>query len=80
MSRQFPVIRGIAILYVLLNHSITMSLWMASRFNYQPPSQALNAVLVSLQEVGIYAVPAFLVPFRRFLCLRSPKPFNAGLV
>lgn len=60
MSRQFPVLRGIAILFVVINHSITMSLWMADRFHYAGPSQPVYVLLVILKQLGLFAVPIFL--------------------
>lgn len=60
MGRQFPVMRGIAILFVLLNHSISMSLWMVDRFQYHPPSQFVLVILVILKQFGLVAVPIFL--------------------
>lgn len=60
MSRQFPVMRGLAIVFVLLNHTIAMSLWMATTYNYAQPSPALMAVMMTLKQLGLYAVPAFL--------------------
>lgn len=60
MSRQFPVLRGLAILFVLINHSIAMSLWMASLYHYPTPSQAVMIILTSIKEIGVFAVPIFL--------------------
>lgn len=60
MSRQFPVMRGLAIVFVLLNHTIAMSLWMATTYHFAQPSPAVMAVMIALKQVGLFAVPAFL--------------------
>jgi len=60
MGRQFPFLRGLAILFILVNHSITMSLWMAERLGLQQPGVFLYDVMVVLQQIGLITVPIFL--------------------
>jgi peptidoglycan/LPS O-acetylase OafA/YrhL len=60
MGRQFQLLRGFAILLVLLNHSITMSFWMADRFGYRIPTGAEYVIFDVLRTIGLFAVPIFL--------------------
>ena len=60
MGRQFQLLRGFAILLVLLNHSITMSFWMADRFGYPIPGGAEYVIFDTLRTIGLFAVPIFL--------------------
>jgi len=59
MSRQYAALRGIAIFLVVLNHSITLSLGYATEHNYGHPSTVEHVILVSLQTLGLIAVPTF---------------------
>ncbi|KAF5434113.1 Surface polysaccharide O-acyltransferase, integral membrane enzyme [Candidatus Methanophagaceae archaeon] len=59
MSRQYAALRGIAIFLVVLNHSITLSLGYVLEHNYGHPSQMAHVILVSLQSLGLLAVPTF---------------------
>jgi len=60
MSRQFPALRGVAILLVVLNHSITMALWALQKYGYPSPAGLERYLLVALREFGLIAVPTFL--------------------
>lgn len=60
MGRQFTFLRGLAILLVLVNHSITMSLWMAQRLGLPQPDLFLYRVMVVLKMAGLITVPVFL--------------------
>jgi len=60
LSRQFPALRGIAILLVILNHSIALSLVAAREFGARMPSPQAWAALQALQSLGLVAVPIFL--------------------
>ena len=60
MNRQFPAFRGLAILFVLLNHSITISLLMAQRMGHPEPNRAEYVLLTVLRQFGLFAVPIFL--------------------
>jgi probable poly-beta-1,6-N-acetyl-D-glucosamine export protein len=60
MGRQFPFLRGLAIIFVLLNHSVTMSLWMANRLNLPYPEKTWLGIMSILQIVGLITVPIFL--------------------
>lgn len=60
MGRQFQLLRGFAILLVLLNHAITMSFWMADRFGYPIPGGAEYVIFDILRTIGLFSVPIFL--------------------
>lgn len=60
MSRQFPALRGVAILLVVLNHSITLSLQAADRHGFPQTLSLERYLLVALSALGIIAVPTFL--------------------
>jgi len=59
VSRHFPALRGIAILLVIINHSVTLGLQFARNQEITvPPWQKF--ILISIKELGIFAVPLFL--------------------
>jgi peptidoglycan/LPS O-acetylase OafA/YrhL len=60
MNRSFPALRGIAIILVVINHTITMGSSYALEFGVLPPSGWLKAALSTLAGLGIFAVPIFL--------------------
>lgn len=60
MGRQFPFLRGLAIIFFLVNHSITMSQWMAERSGLSQPGHFLNTLMVILKQAGLITVPIFL--------------------
>ncbi len=59
MNRTFPALRGIAILLVVINHSITMGLQFAKNQGVAIP-QWQKYLLIPIKELGIFAVPLFL--------------------
>jgi peptidoglycan/LPS O-acetylase OafA/YrhL len=60
MGKQFQLLRGFAILFVLVNHSIAMSYWMADKFGYALPNRIENILLVIFKQTGMITVPIFL--------------------
>ena len=60
MNRQFLAFRGIAILIVLVNHSITIGLMMAGKLGYPQPPLVQQVIFTTLVEFGLFAVPIFL--------------------
>jgi peptidoglycan/LPS O-acetylase OafA/YrhL len=60
MNRQFPAFRGLAIIIVLLNHSITIGLLMAQRMGHPEPNRVEHVLLTILRQLGLFAVPIFL--------------------
>ena len=59
MNRQFPAFRGLAILLVVINHSVTLGLAAAREAGLIVPSVE-KIILIGLKEFGIVAVPIFL--------------------
>lgn len=59
MSRSFPALRGVAILLVVINHSITLGLQFAKNQGVIIP-QWQKLLLIPIKELGIFAVPLFL--------------------
>lgn len=60
MKRHYPAIRGLAILLVVLNHSITLGLEIPANWGYALPTGLLEIILLFLKLIGWYAVPVFL--------------------
>lgn len=60
MGRQFPALRGIAILLVVLNHTITLSLLAVRTYGHSPAPVWQRYLLVGFKELGLLAVPTFL--------------------
>lgn len=67
MNRQFPALRGLAIILVIINHSITLSLQNAAQFGFQKAAGIEKYVLIALKEWGVMAVPIFLFLSGTFL-------------
>lgn len=59
MSRHFPALRGIAILLVIINHSVTLGLQFAKNQGISVPLWQ-KYILIPVKELGIFAVPLFL--------------------
>ncbi len=60
MNRQFGALQGLAILLVVLHHSIELG-WDTARLGYPPPAQGWEYyVFMTLWQLGILAVPTFL--------------------
>lgn len=60
MNRQFPALRGLAILLVVLNHSITLGLLALRKYGYPPAPVVERYLLVTVKQLGLIAVPTFL--------------------
>jgi peptidoglycan/LPS O-acetylase OafA/YrhL len=60
MNRQFPAFRGLAVFFVLINHSITLGLLMAQRLGHSEPNRVEYFLLTILKQFGLFAVPIFL--------------------
>lgn len=60
MNRSFPALRGLAIILVVLNHSIHMSLNYARSQGVITPPYWEQVLLYFLSGLGIFAVPIFL--------------------
>lgn len=60
MNRQFYALRGLAIVFVALNHAIALSTDYARYLALPPVPQWQNTILIILERLGIFAVPTFL--------------------
>jgi peptidoglycan/LPS O-acetylase OafA/YrhL len=60
MNRSFPALRGIAILLVVINHTIHMATKYASSVNLLSQNPWIGYGLSLLSGLGIFAVPIFL--------------------
>lgn len=60
MNRSYPALRGIAILLVILNHSIHMTILYAGDLNPWIKTGPVGIVLSALSALGFAAVPIFL--------------------
>ena len=60
MNRSFPALRGLAIILVVLNHSIDMTLTYARSQEFAPSAYWEQVLLFFLSGLGIFAVPIFL--------------------
>jgi peptidoglycan/LPS O-acetylase OafA/YrhL len=60
MSRQFPAFRGLAILLVVLNHAVTLSLQAVAANSLARPTPGVMWILEALRTLGVIAVPIFL--------------------
>ncbi len=60
MNRQFPALRGFAILLVVINHSIVLSLQAITQFDLQRTPIWERNILLAIKEMGVIAVPIFL--------------------
>jgi hypothetical protein len=59
LSRQSAAFRGLAIFLVVLNHSISLSFAYVADHEFPVPDGWERVVLVSLQTLGLVAVPVF---------------------
>ena len=79
MKRQFPALRGLAILMVLVNHAVTLSMDAASEYGYPVPPGWERWLLIGLRTVGLLAVPAFLFFSGAFVVYAlQGRPLAAG--
>jgi hypothetical protein len=60
VRRQFPALQGLAILTVVLNHGIALSVSAAQQSGYPMPEGWEWVLLTGLKTLGLVAVPAFL--------------------
>jgi peptidoglycan/LPS O-acetylase OafA/YrhL len=60
MNRQFAALRGLAILLVVLHHSIDMSTLGPQSLGYPPVEGWEHHILLVLHQLGVFAVPTFL--------------------
>ena len=60
MSRQYGALSGLAILLILINHSIELSLSLYYESGNLPLAGWQNYLLTLLQGLGVFAVPTFL--------------------
>jgi peptidoglycan/LPS O-acetylase OafA/YrhL len=60
MNRQFGALSGLAIVLVVLNHSIHMGTVTPQAMGYPAITGVGSLLLISLQMLGTYAVPTFL--------------------
>ena len=79
MKRQFPALRGLAILLVVFNHAVTLSLNAASQYGYPTPVGWERVLLIGLRTFGLLAVPAFLFFSGAFVVYAlQGRPLAAG--
>ncbi len=77
MNRQFPAFRGIAILLVIINHSIVLSLRTASEYRLSKPGIIETNLLLFIKEMGVIVVPTFLFLAGSFMVYSlSNKPLR----
>lgn len=60
INRQFATLRGLAIILVVFDHAIHMSLVEWDRVGLMPPTGPAHWLLIVLQQLGTIAVPIFL--------------------
>jgi peptidoglycan/LPS O-acetylase OafA/YrhL len=60
INRQFAALRGLAILLVVLNHSIHLGSWYSGEMGFAQPIGIEYTILLVLEQLGIFAVPIFL--------------------
>jgi peptidoglycan/LPS O-acetylase OafA/YrhL len=64
MNRQFGALRGLAIILVVLNHSIdcifNTTTWLPGQASHASADGLMHVILTALQNLGVLAVPMFL--------------------
>jgi peptidoglycan/LPS O-acetylase OafA/YrhL len=60
VNRQFGALRGLAIIIVVLYHSISMGLLAPEDWGYPPVESLTRDILLTVRELGLFAVPTFL--------------------
>ena len=60
MNKSFPALRGIAILLVVINHTISLGNAAAERAGYHLPIGIERLLWAGLEQIGLMAVPIFL--------------------
>jgi peptidoglycan/LPS O-acetylase OafA/YrhL len=60
MNRQFPALSGLAMLLIVLNHTIELGTKMPVSYGFPRVEGGMRVVLTLLQTLGVFAVPTFL--------------------
>ena len=60
MNRGFTALSGIAMLLIVVNHTIHMGTNVPVEFGYPPVTGIAQSILIFLQALGAFAVPTFL--------------------
>jgi peptidoglycan/LPS O-acetylase OafA/YrhL len=60
MNRQFPAFRGLAILIVVLYHTILLTSASSENIGNYAPTGIPHYILLALSQIGVFAVPTFL--------------------
>ncbi|MFZ0430514.1 MAG: acyltransferase family protein [Acidobacteriota bacterium] len=60
MNRQFPALSGVAMLLIVLNHTIQMGTTVPVSYGFAPVEGPVKILLHILQGFGVFAVPTFL--------------------
>jgi surface polysaccharide O-acyltransferase-like enzyme len=60
MNRQFPALSGLAMLLIVLNHTIELGTKMPAHYGFPQAQGTARVVLLLLQALGVFAVPTFL--------------------
>jgi peptidoglycan/LPS O-acetylase OafA/YrhL len=60
MNRQFPALSGLAILLIVINHTIEMGTNVPVEHGFAPLEGSVRLVLGIIQGLGVFAVPTFL--------------------
>lgn len=60
INRQFAALRGLAIILVVLNHSVHLGSWYSQELGYAKATGFEYYILLVLEQLGVFAVPIFL--------------------
>jgi len=60
MNRQFPALSGLAMVLIVLNHTIEMGTSVPVQVGFPPLAEPVRVLLSLLQGLGVFAVPTFL--------------------
>ena len=60
MNRQFAALSGVAMLLIVLNHTIEMGTKVPLSYGFPAVAGPLRVALSVLQGLGVFAVPTFL--------------------
>jgi peptidoglycan/LPS O-acetylase OafA/YrhL len=60
INRQFAALRGLAMILVVLNHSIHLGSWYSQELGYAKATGLEYYILLVLEQLGVFAVPIFL--------------------
>lgn len=67
MNRQFGALSGLAMVLVVLNHAIELGMAYPERLGVSPLPQWAQSLFLSVQGLGVFAVPTFLFISGSFL-------------